>query len=149
MKRRLQYLGVLLTCLVIQACAPFKLLEGPSDPLSPTLHFDGLYQGPEETWQGYRGWSYLRIMPNGDVVDVSSIGTPQEVIRWLNPDRINASKGRVTLQGKKISFSTVSSAGQVDYLGEVNGSQIVLDIYSRINGHTTKGKVFTFVSVVQ
>ena len=103
-----------------------------------TVRCDGLYQRQVE---GYS--SYFRFFPDGRVVDVSSTGTPVQVIRWLDHDYKN--NGIYTIKNRKIKFTTTSPMGSVDYNGKILKEDVLkLNLRSHINGHTEKHVKYSF-----
>jgi hypothetical protein len=104
------------------------------------LRFDGIYQS--ERTGDY--WYYLRFYPDGTVIEVSSTGQPNDLRQWFTKEHDGVSTGKVTLKGKRISFSAVSSAGSVDYDGELVGNQLRLHSYCHINEHRSNN-LYVFV----
>ena len=106
--------------------------------IRPHLRFDGLYINSSD------GVSrYLMFTSNGDVHEVSSTGTPEQVIRWLAE---KGNKGTYTLEpGQVIRFTSVSSSGAVEYQGRLEGDSLLLDIHSHINGYRASGVRYSFV----
>jgi hypothetical protein len=106
------------------------------------LRFDGLYyaKSPDgSTW-------YLRFYEDGTVLDVDSTGTPEKVAQWFKKGHPAPSQGTYRRNGATLKFSTRSSAGVVDYAGEVGQDVLRLQMHSRINGFKATA-TYTFVKL--
>lgn len=112
---------------------PTHIQTNPDDmKKSAMIQFNGLYQSTQT--ENY--WSYLRFYDDGLVLQVSSTGNPEQVARWLIRDnKENYSSGEYRLVGRKISFTTTSREGSVDYDGTLHGNTMVLASHSHINEH--------------
>ena len=113
----------------------------PIRPVGASLKYDGVYRSTEKP---LHYWNYLRFYPDGEVMEVSSTGTPDDLRNWFNEENLELRRGKFTIDGKSLTFSTVSSQGDVDYTGEVDGDHIHLNIYSHIN-HYQESDVYVFV----
>ncbi len=107
----------------------------------------GVYQSPV----GGVGYSYfLRFFADGWVISVTSTGSPQQVMRWFDPEHPNISKGRYFLDftgsSLRLYFSSTDGEGTVDYTGTIEGQSILLDTHSRINGRRARHR-YTRVDV--
>src|SRR3954470_18164421 len=88
----------------------FYVLRFTSQKTHPMLRFDGLYVSPAHMTarDPVPYYAYLRFYEDGWVIDCSSTGTPQQVIRWFyrdNPEQPSLLTGRYTISGEEISFS--------------------------------------------
>ena len=125
------------------------------------LRFDGLYVAPPQTFGNdstvYFG--YLRFYADGTVIDCSSTGTPEQVIRWFdrdNPDQRSLLRGSYFTDGDEIVFSpefTDQDEGleilmRIDYKGHIkdDGATLELSVASQINGYTHE-EVYHFAQV--
>jgi hypothetical protein len=113
------------------------------------IRFDGVYQSnmdidPEDkdtTWQ------YVRFYPSGQVISVTTEGTPFEITAWFKLDFKNVSKGHYESKSNRLHFSTTSESGTVIYKGKiVEGGNLLLKTKSLINGHRAREKYY-FVKV--
>ncbi|UWZ34062.1 hypothetical protein Drose_22700 [Dactylosporangium roseum] len=105
------------------------------DPLPPvTPRCDGLYVAQ---WPEQDSFSYLRFYPDCWVTHVSSVGTPEQVARWIGRKRRDLGQGRYVMAGYEILFCLVSPRGRVDYTGVVppDAALIELNSHSLINQH--------------
>ena len=119
--------------------------KNPSQSVGASLKYDGVYRSGAKNNGLYLNnaknggstpsWHYLRFYPDGDVIAVSSIGQPEDLRNWFNKENPKLSHGKATIQGNRISFSTVLDQETVDYTGVIDGGQIRLDSYSHINQH--------------
>jgi len=104
-------------------------------------------------------FGYLRSYADGEVIDCSSTGTPEQVIRWFdrdNPDQRSLLRGSYYTDGDEISFSPefiVHGERQeilmkIDYEGHImeDGAALELSIVSRINGYSNQ-VVYRFARV--
>jgi hypothetical protein len=121
---------------LLSSCGPGQLF-GPTITPTPTgtLRYDGPYHSVEQNWN-----QFLRFYSDGTVlsaaVSVSSIENPKIVFASL--DKVSAlpitPKGKYTINGSKLEFTTISAGGAVDYTGTINGGELTLNIYSHITG---------------
>jgi hypothetical protein len=117
------------------------------------IRFDGLYASPPQTLEGDSlvFFGYLRFYADGMVIDCTSSGTPEQVIRWFdrdNPSQPFMLRGHYSLSDDEISFSpefSYQDEGEevlmkIDYKGHVrdDGATLDLTIASLINGHARK-----------
>jgi hypothetical protein len=79
---------------------------------------------------------YLRFYPDGTVIGVSTTASPNELRRWFRFSYEN--RGKYSISGSEVQFSLASPGGQVDYEGTINGSQLILNFFSHINGNRDK-----------
>jgi hypothetical protein len=112
------------------------------------LRFDGVYVSVRE-----ESSSYLRFYADGDVVTVSSTGTPQEVARWL--DRTHEKPVRWTLEQGRISFAEFfnfsdrgepAESGYIRFAGAFEGEALRLRITSDLTGHDGE-ELYRFVAL--
>lgn len=112
------------------------------------LRFDGVYLAPGD---GYT--SYLRFYPDGEVISVSSTGTPEEVARWFARDRekpaaFTVKDGRIAFEFW-IDFSDrgePAEKGAIRYEGRMEDGKLALRVTSDLSGSDVK-EVFGFVAV--
>jgi hypothetical protein len=130
-KRLISLAQAALSLVVLSACA---ISERSNNNMFPRTN--GVYQCSEEDSDGTGPYSnYLRFYRDGHVIEVSSTGTPAEIWRWFSRERKDLSHGTLALSGDRVSFQTVSPEGMVDYSGHLNGTSLMLDSVSHINGH--------------
>ena len=109
-----------------------------------TLRTDGLYKSGTD---GSGSWDYLRFYSDGAVLNVASTGNELQVARWFcKSEPAVESRGRYTLNGSTIRFSTRASYGRIDYEGTVAPDMIRLTVFSRITGSRSNTD-YHFVSV--
>jgi uncharacterized protein (TIGR02996 family) len=106
---------------------------------------DGVYQ----YWQINHSY-YLRLFGDGVVISVTSTGSPEQVLRWFDPEHPRISKGRYSLdftaRSLHVYFSSTGDKGTVDYTGTFEGQSILVDVHSRINGRRARER-YTRVDV--
>lgn len=104
---------------------------------SARLRYDGLYRSAEK--QGGAGgyWYYLRFYPDGVVMAVSTGLESESAQQWLNPDSQGPGigRGQFTVTGNRVTFSSTSQVGVVDYDGEFRGDVVHFETLSHINGY--------------
>ncbi len=117
------------------------------------IRFDGVYRtDPIESPHGiYR--DYLRFYAEGEVLSVSSTGTPADLARWCVRENKSLAIGRYSLHGDEISFATeipgsamrlgIPSAA-VHFKGRLRGDTLVLDVASDLNDYRAAGRSYTF-----
>ena len=111
-------------------------------PLSTApVHYDGLYQCKEKDYT-----SFLRFYSDGTVINVSSTGTAEQIIKWFKASDKGLSSGKYTVNGTSIKFSATSGSGVVDYVGKIDGDKMILDVYSHIN-EFSRNSEYTFIKV--
>jgi hypothetical protein len=108
------------------------------------LRYDGLYRSPARDEDSTPYWHYLRFYVDGSVIAVSSTGQLEDLKRWFAKGKPDISMGEFSIEGDRLSFSTVSSRGSVDYTGEIVGDRLHLHSYSHINQHRAED-VYIFV----
>jgi hypothetical protein len=123
--KRQQIFAVLLAV----TCSAFGPLFAAADE---HVRFDGLY-ATSKFQDGVRYSKYLKFLPDGVVMGVSTVGEPKDIQEWFNPKNENVGRGRYRLNGSRIWFSLTSKAGVVDYVGEVIGGDLQLFSHSQIN----------------
>jgi len=97
--------------------------------------YDGVYMSSREYKTGnisYR--EYIRFYPDGDVIRVSSTGSPEDLRKWFSREQPYVSRGKISIEGNRISFSVLVDKGSIDYSGQFEGDTINLSSYS----HATK-----------
>ncbi len=99
------------------------------------LRYDGLYRSTIADHAGdVTYWHYVRFYPDGDVIYGSTSAAPEAVSKWFARTLPGMPRGKVKLNGSRISFSVKAREGTVDYSGEIRGDMLHLDSYSHING---------------
>jgi len=137
LKRTVSLLAIMLT--LGSGC-----VRSITQPLDATLKYDGVYMSSKEDSDDESSWTYLRFYPDGDVIAVGSTGQPEDIRKWFSKEHTDLSRGKVTVKGKRIFFSTVSAQGAVDYTGEVDRDHLHLDCLSHINQYRGRD-VYVFV----
>lgn len=113
------------------------------------IRFDGLYKSDMEVDKEEMDttWTYIRFYPSGQVISVSTEGTPSEITEWFKLDFENVSRGNYEVKNGRLQFSTKSKSGTVNYKGKIIGDQtILLKVKSHINGYKGREKYY-FVKV--
>ena len=89
-------------------------------------------------------YNVIRFYEDGTVLVASIATAPDDICTdwpnidlWFRKDNPDypASIGTYHLEGDTITFVASSDYGDVDYEGTVTGTELVLDIYSHINGN--------------
>lgn len=80
-----------------------------------------------------RYYYYLRFYPDGNVISASVSDDP--VGGWFSKGSSSVASGQWTVNNGKLSFSTTSEQGTVEYFGRVDDNRIILNIHSLINGN--------------
>jgi hypothetical protein len=134
-------MSVTMVMLVILGCQFLDLKKTGSTP-----RFDGVYQSEKSK----DSWDYLRFYGDSAVITVGSSGTPEQVIRWFEKENSTSpfSRGKYQTKDGKISFSSTSSAGTVDYEGTMTENGMTLNIHSQINGYRAT-KEYYFVKIAK
>lgn len=86
------------------------------------LRFDGVYQSKSQD----SGWTYLRFFPNGTVIYVHSIGSPDEIRGWFKPGLDGVDTGRFEVNGKQIRIEISPDSDSLRYRGVLEGNRINL-----------------------
>jgi hypothetical protein len=118
-----------------------------SGPAGGPLRYDGVYRSSVAHGGGASAyWYYLRFYPDGEVIAASSGDQPEELGKWFNKDYAGAGlgRGKVAIKGSRVSFSSTTTAGVVDYTGELRNGTLHFDTVSHINGHHD-GDDFVFI----
>jgi hypothetical protein len=110
------------------------------------LQFDGVYQLKSTLDSGGDYSTYLRFFPDGRVLSVSAMGTPEDAYEWSNGDARGFSTGTYEVTNGRLTFSVTSDAGTVDYEGTVEDGAVALESYSHINENRAQ-ETFHFVQV--
>jgi hypothetical protein len=106
-----------------------------------TIQYDGVYI---LSYGGGFVIEYLRFYENGIVIDVASTGRPEEIKEWFNSDNMDIGMGKYKIDGEKISFSTKSPEGSIDYMGDITTNGLVLSSHSNINGYEEQNLKYMF-----
>jgi hypothetical protein len=113
------------------------------------IRFDGVYQSDMDIDKEDMDttWTYIRFYPGGQVISVSTEGTPWEIKDWFKLDFENVSKGDCEVNGSRLRFSTTSKSGTVNYKGKfINDKTMLLRVKSLINGYKGREKYY-FIKV--
>lgn len=109
------------------------------------IRFDGVYQSDIEIDKEDMDttWTYIRFYQGGQVISVSTEGTPSEITEWFTLDFENVSKGIYEVTNDRIHFSTKSKSGTVNYKGKIiSDGTILLKVKSFINGYKGREKYY-------
>ena len=90
-----------------------------------SLRFDGVYQ----TQMIPPDFRYLRFYPDGHVVAMDSVLTPEKVASFISRKQPELPQGDYRLEGSKITFTTKAHSGEVDYEGTINEDGILFHIH--------------------
>jgi len=100
-----------------------------SEFTTPSLRFDGIYQSYIIE---YSLWDYIRFYGDGTVVTSYSEGSPNELYRLLEKENIGSRKsifnGHYKLSGDRLTFSSKSAGGVIDYEGKILKNGLILDV---------------------
>ncbi len=100
---------------------------------TPCLRYDGLYRNEQKAPDGRPYWQYFRFYPDRFAVTVGSLGQVAEILPWFHRDNPQLSHGTVALRGRALSLVAVGIYGTVEFDGVLQGDQLQLNFYSRIN----------------
>ena len=139
--------------LSILICLPLALLaanaapaQTPTAPIvaEPAVLTQGYYRSqPQAAWlpgadaplsDGPVSTMYLRFYADGRVIGVSSTGTPEQIVAWFDYSNDSLPRGEYRVEGDRLTFSTGSELGSVDYEGRIDGGTLHLKSHSHING---------------
>ncbi|HBD27225.1 hypothetical protein [Flavobacterium sp.] len=128
-----------ITILILLTC--FSVF-GQTDQID-TIKFDGIYETTcryeKDDAEGYQ--SFLRFYSNGKVISVTTDcdGPTSDLKDWFNMDMEYLSVGSYETKGNKISFSTKSKNGTVNYSGRITKKGFIkLKSKSSINGYKSQ-----------
>lgn len=116
------------------------------DDSSP-VRYDGLYSSGarENENTGDKYTSYLRFYEDGTVISVSTSGTAKQIKEWFKKGHENVSKGKYTIEGKNISFSTVLKDVEVEYSGKIIDKE-TLELHTKSLSNNNEADItFSFV----
>jgi uncharacterized protein YecT (DUF1311 family) len=123
-------------------------------PLPPNsgLRFDGLYQAepPASEAGSQHPWvSYLRFYLDGAVLVAASDGGPQKVARWLERSHKDYPPGCATADSGRVRIvkALPGGKGRVEYDGRVKGTDLLLHVENRSNGHRAD-EIYHFAPVL-
>ncbi len=127
-----KYLIIIIICITT-----FSFFAGQSIS-KVTISFDGIYETTCELEDDDEGSQYyLRFYPDGKVISVGTDceGMADELQDWFYYDGDQVSKGTYNIKGSKLSFSTTSKTGTVNYFGQLTvDNGIKIKWKSLING---------------
>jgi hypothetical protein len=98
------------------------------------LHFDGVYQAKPG---GVSQSLYLRFYPDNYVVAMSYAGPPEDVTEFIDRSHFTLPQGKYQFTGLKMTFTTKTDRGEIDYVGTMEDRGITFHIHSRITGFTS------------
>lgn len=90
---------------------------------------------------------YLRFYEDCTVVGASSIGEPEQVVRWLHPENQNVSVGSYRFKNDSLFLKLTGENGSVLYRGLQQKDGLLLSSESLINGHKAD-YFYRFVAVI-
>lgn len=126
-----------------------------SNNLYPKIRFDGLYQANEhassEPYKDDAIFSitkrYLRFFPDGQVLDMSAIGTLDSIKDWFNKNCKHCSIGQFQITGQRIQFTTANEIGKIVYEGIIyDNNELDLIVTSMINNYKSNYK-YQFIKI--
>jgi hypothetical protein len=104
------------------------------------VRYDGIYSAPYERQDGkHHTWRHLRFYSDGTVIGVvTTTDDPAKLRGWFNKEHQGLSKGRYTVNGDKIAFTTTWSreihTGSDACNGEVRGDTLILTLRVQSSG---------------
>ena len=117
--------ALVVVCLLLTVASSVK----PADENS--LRYDGVYQ-TQTSLTGQDQFLYLRFYPDGHVVAMASVWTPEKVASLISRSQPELPQGDYRLEGSKVTFTTKGPRGEVDYEGMINENSILFHIHSRV-----------------
>lgn len=123
-------LALVTGCLAVASCSWLQ-----PQPDSSLLRWDGLYYTAEPDEEVYY---YLRFYPDGGVLAVSAFDDPSEVLTWLSREHNGPAIGRGQFHldpEQRLTFSTTSPYGQVDYEAVILAEALLVKLYSHKTGY--------------
>ncbi len=102
------------------------------------LRYDGVYRSTEAHHSGESTyWYYLRFYPDGVVMAISSGTEPARLGSWFTRSHTSEGTGRgeFKARGNRVTFSSTTQSGVVDYDGEFRGNVLHFNMVSHINGY--------------
>jgi len=104
-------------------------VASPGEPEDKnSVRYDGVYQ----TQTSSTGFLYLRFYPDGHVVAMASVWTPEKVASFISRNQPDLPQGDYLLEGSKVTFTTKGPRGEVDYEGMINEEAILFHVHSRV-----------------
>ena len=124
--------------------------SGPIEENS-IIEFNGIYQTECEHGKNDNkgGKKYLRFYPNGKIISASTYcdTTPNHLKNWFNMGMKHPNIGDYKIKGRKITFSTTSDSGTVEYKGRITKKGLLkLKLKSLINGYKDN-EVYSFIQL--
>lgn len=111
------------------------------------LQYDGVYMSNEHKSGNISYRTYIRFYQDGDVIRISSTGSPTDLRKWFSKENQNQwlFRGKIsTIEGNRISFSVRDNKGSIDYSGQIEGDTINLSSYSHMNKNQSND-IYSFV----
>jgi hypothetical protein len=108
-----------------------------------TIKYDGVYIMP---YSGDDAISYFCFYENGNVINMTSTGRPEQIKSWFNYDNENVGigKGTYIINGNRISITIEREKGNIDYNGIITLNGLLLDVYSYITGNESRDLTYVF-----
>jgi hypothetical protein len=133
---------LILLCLLLSTASVFAKKRAASPRVN------GIYQTAMRIDKdGDTSYSYLRFYKDGQVLSVTSTGSPGDLRAWFHLKMANPSVGVYKLKGRNISFPTTNKQGTVLYEGRmIDKDHLDLHLKSLINGYQHQEQYF-FVAV--
>lgn len=108
----------------------------PPKPGVAHIRCDGVYQSDEEQ-DPVPFRRYLRFFADGSVAHASvSRATPEDVVVWLGKrdDGDEARAERLMIDGARVTFTTISEHGNIDFDCTFDGERILAQLTSHATG---------------
>jgi len=95
-----------------------------------------------------RGYTmYLGLYADGTVISATVSSLPanhHKIVKWFSRQHSDMPQGVCRIKDDRISFTTVSSEGSVEYYGGIQKDKLILTSHSNINGHKAS-KTYDYV----
>lgn len=156
MKTRSKYLLLVLFLFLFSASGNilFAQKEDIESKKVNEIRFDGLYRTDQMTDDSparNKYYGYFRFCEDGTVIGMSSAYAVKQVSKWLFCEADKQKKGfkigKYKIDNNRISFTTKSESGKVDYEGVIEKKAVILNIFSHINKTSSQNRKYKFVEV--
>jgi hypothetical protein len=143
----MKYLVLPVLAFILFYSYPVGHMRGPvlslsADTVTPShlLRFDGVYRFKHKATPSQHAYcNYMRFYPDGQVIDVSYEGKWKLLSTWFTIQSTLVSKGHYEITRNRITFSTTSASGVVNYSGFLlHRGKLDLHVESQINGYITQ-----------